>query len=219
MLGAMLASVLFASLTLAAEFTTGQHNNFIQGVRGNQGIRTNPATVNGVAFIHLGQLFLDANGNFIGVGTYKGRNTVGGTTNCPSHYGGDWTGYYDRVVAMVYACSDFCVDCWDTGDNPSFKIEWASCLPQPVSRWVVTFAGTNRACISGPSSGIGGSAGLEVVGTTNDYNIDAKWTNMQQRPQGGTFWGCYDSRPGQEAPDYTYQYVNTTVLGTRTSLR
>ncbi len=50
----------------------------LDGFRGQQGIRTNPGTVNGVAFVHPTQMDVGSAGeSFIAIGTYNGKGTSG----------------------------------------------------------------------------------------------------------------------------------------------
>ena len=207
---ATVALVLVAGLALANEFAFGQHWGGNVGFKGNQLIRTNPATVIGWGFIHPAQVHIDGNGTFIGIGTYKGRGTVAGnTSDCPNQYSpSDWSGYYDYEINMVYNCYPFCEDCWQTNDEPSFKIDWNYC-PTIGNRWVLTFDGTRRGCLYSSSHFDGVSAGLEVLpGGLTDYNIDVTWKNMENRSS-GLNWSCTgNTQPGYADFDYHYEYVS-----------
>jgi hypothetical protein len=56
----------------------------IDGFRGQQGIRTNPSTVNGISFVHPVQADVGSPGAaFLAVGTYKGEGTSDGPPRLP----------------------------------------------------------------------------------------------------------------------------------------
>jgi hypothetical protein len=215
-LAGTVAVALFAT-SANAEWCLGDHNTpLIDGLKGNQGIRTDPATVSGVSFVHTAQVNIDVAGTFVAIGTYKGAGTAGGQPNCPAHYdpGSHWSGFYDGEINGVYFCTSFGTNQWLAGANPSFKIEWAYC-PTIGNRWVLTFAGTTRTCIFGPSSAVAVTGGLETVqASTVDRNIDVKWTNMMWSVGGNTFVNVGNTQPGYCDDFYTYQYVSDSSWNT-----
>jgi hypothetical protein len=210
----VLASLVGANVAMANEFAFGRvASDLYDGISGNMGIRTDPATVLGDAYVHFAQMQVPGGVDFIGLGTVKGAGTTGGTVNCSSHYGGaHWTGYYDYVVNGVYACQNFSTSAWVTGDNPSFQILYTTC-PTIGTRWVLTFAGAQRTCIyNGNTQGPKIVAGLETL-TTADRNIDVKYTNLKKNLPGSSTWSNMgDTRPGYTDPNYAYTYVSTSAF-------
>ena len=216
-LPAVVAAALVASVASAStRFAYGDRVIFPDGFKGMQTIRTDPATVGGVSYVHPAQISIDLNGNFVGIGTYKGFGTnLGANHNCPSHYDpADWSGYYDYSINGVYNCFNFCMDCWALGDSPSFQIYYTYC-PTIGNRWVMTFATIRRGCIAGPSSGRRAVAGLEVTSVV-EYNVDVKWTNMTDHRPGASSWAlCLgDTRPGHSDPNYFYLYRSNCAWDT-----
>jgi hypothetical protein len=183
------------------------------GIRGNQGIRTSIPTINGVSDVHTAQVTIDANTHdFVAIGTVQGKG-AGANPACTSHYdpGADWTGFYDYQINGIYGCVNFCPNCYHINYAPSFVILYTSC-PGIGNRWVMTFAGSQRGCIVGPSNGIQIVAGIET-NTLTDRNIDASWTSMQANH--GVGWvNVGNTAPGYADSNYTYQYVSNSAWNT-----
>jgi len=181
------------------------------GIRGNQGIRTNPGTVNGVVYVHPTQMDVGSLGaSFIAIGTANGA----GVADCADDYDPHWTGYYDGEIAGVYFCSDFGHDNWTTGDSPSFRIE-RDCQLGPNVRWGVYFAGSQRACLdSGASGSSAGVAGIEVGSPDGtDRNIDAKYTSLDRKWSGGS-WVAFDNNSTRVDNNYSFTRVSNTAVNT-----
>lgn len=219
-IGAMLLLTLtlfvaFASSAAAVnEFSVGVRSSSgadLVGLRGNQGIRTNPGTVNGVVYVHPTQMDVGSVGaSFVAVGTANGA----GVDNCANDYDPHWTGYYDGEIAGVYFCFDFGQDNWTTGDSPHFRIE-RDCQLGPNVRWGLYFAGSQRACIDSGASGASRAiVGIEV-GSNNgaDRNVDAKYTSLDRRWSGGS-WVAYDNTSSIVDPNYSFSRVSNTAVNT-----
>lgn len=193
------------------EFAWGQRDtDLYDGIKGNQGVRTNPGTVLGQAFVHGAQVIMPGLGDFVAIGTVKG-NGAGG---CVTHYdpGANWSGYWDRKINGVYGCANFFERWFVAGDNPSFQLLYTSC--SGINRWKLDFFGGTRNCTSnGYSQGVIIVGMLENNGSTNDHNLDVKYTNMMKNHPGSTTWSNMgDTSPGHAADWYTYQYVSTTAF-------
>lgn len=185
LVAAVAITLVSAQAMLANEFAVGVlDSQTYDGFQGNQGIRTDPAAVQGIAYVHIAQVIMAGPTDFVAIGTVKGEGTSGGAVNCVDHYEpANWSGYYDRVINGVYTCSNFSTKAYLAGSHPSFKIQWAFCQAVGANRWLMTFASAQRTCIFGPSSGVALVAGLETFGTV-DRNIDVKWTNMKKNLTG-----------------------------------
>jgi len=210
----VLACFLGANVAMAAHpFAYGAvQSDLYDGISGNMGIRTDPTTVLGDAYVHPVQMILPGT-DFIAIGTVKGMGTTGGTVNCSSHYSGShWSGYYDSSINGVYLCQNFSTNAWVAGSNPSFQILYTTC-PTIGARWVLTFAGAQRTCIyQGNTQGPAILAGLETFSGTN-RNIDVKYTNLKKNLPGSSTWSNMgDTRPGHADLNYTYQYVSTSAF-------
>jgi hypothetical protein len=186
------------------------------GFKGNQGIRTNPATVGGEGWAHPTQVDVGpSGGDFVAVGTFMGNGPDG--TFCDDDYDPGWTVYVDKVIGGVYGCTDYSPDAFGAGSNPSFEISYKFCVAVQANRWVLTFAGVQRTCIfSASSGGQAFAAGLETTGTITDRNIDVKYTNLYKSLIGSSAW----TQAGNTAvhafasPNYTYQYVSLFAFNT-----
>lgn len=205
----------FASSAAAVnEFSAGirlSSGADLVGVRGNQGIRTNPGTVNGVVYVHPTQMDVGSIGaSFVAVGTANGA----GVDNCANDYDPHWTGYYDGEIAGVYFCFDFGQDNWTTGDAPSFRIE-RDCQLGGNVRWGLYFAGSQRACIdSGASGSSAAVAGIEVGSPDGtDRNVDAKYTSLDRRWSGGS-WVAFDNNSTRVDNNYSFTRVSNTAVNT-----
>jgi hypothetical protein len=218
-LALVLAGSLVLSLTaspVSGEQTFGYKQDTqasFDGLRGNQGIRTDPATVQGVGFVHTAQLDVGAvGGDFVAIGTANGL----GTSFCEDDYDPRWTVFHDRVIGAVYACVDHTLDTYTTGDNPSFEILYKFCVAAQANRWVLTLGGVQRTCISSASTGGTRMIGmLETTGgSATDRNIDVKWTNMNRNTVGFSTWTAFGTPSSFVAPSYSYQFVSTTAFNT-----
>lgn len=179
---------------------------------GNQGIRTNPSTVTGFAFVHPVQAQTPSLA-FVAIGTVKGKGNDGG---CDDHYSptANWSGYWDRLYQGVYACDNFSPNAWSTGSNPSFKIEYTLCAPLGFQRWVMTFSGSLRVCIYMPwTSADSITAGLETVqSNTIDRNIDVAYTNLRKGYPCCTGTDPFGTPIHNESPSYVYHLTSTTAF-------
>lgn len=184
----------------------------MDGFKGRQGIRTDPATVTGIGYIHPTQMDVGSAGNaFVAIGTAKGV----GVDNCANDYDALWTVYVDGIIGGVYFCEDVNVDAYGAGTNPAFNIEYGFCPSVSANRWLLSFGGVLWRCKdSGAVGAVSGKAGLETTGGSNvDRNIDVKYTNLQRNMQGSTSW--LNLGPFNEsfaAPNYTYQFVSNTAF-------
>jgi|GEM_PF-2932817 len=159
-------------------------------VTGQHAIRTDPATITGVGYVHAMQVDIGTpGGDFVAVGTAKGL----GVDNCPNDYDPLWDVYRDGIVGGVYFCATAQADAFGIGSNPSFDIlrvgPGTTCGPTSGG-WQLTMAGVFRGCIqSTASSGHAVAAMLETTGgSTVDRDIDVKFTSMLSRQYGGTGW-------------------------------
>ncbi|HET7181099.1 MAG TPA: hypothetical protein VFI15_02600 [Candidatus Limnocylindrales bacterium] len=193
------------------DFAWGQvDTDLYDGIKGNQSIRTNPATLIGQSFVHGAQVIMPGLVDFVAVGTVKGKGAAG----CTSHYDphANWSGYFDGKLNGVYFCGNFFDSFYVTGDNPSFQILYTSC--NGTNQWKLDFAGGTRHCTNnGHSQGVIINGMMENDGNTTDHNLDVKYTNMMKNHPGSTTWSNMgDTRPGNADPFYTYQYVSTTAF-------
>jgi hypothetical protein len=77
------------------------------------------------------------------------------------------------------------------------------------------FDGIQRACVN-HSNHIGQAltAGLEIQGTTTDYNIDMKWTSMYKGLTGTSAWSPWGTPTPDVSPNYTFVKVSSTAMNT-----
>lgn len=149
---------------------------FIGGFRGEQVIRTNPATQTGVSYVHPFQAYFSGP-TFLAVGTYKGRGANGdpGSSSCPDNYSGTWSLYTDgENPAGQYFCVLEQADAFDVGHSPHFRIAESVCADGNRG-WAAFVNGDRKTCRGAYNdTATGGGAGLEVVAfpTTQGYNID-----------------------------------------------
>jgi hypothetical protein len=196
-----------------AEQVAGYKNNTssnFDGLKGNQFIRTNPATVNGIGFVHTAQLDVGpSGGNFVAIGTSNGV----GVDNCANDYDPRWTIFTDGQIGGVYFCNDEALDVYNANDNPPFTIEWDFCPSAGANRWNMYMGGVLRRCInSANSAGSRVIAMLETTGGSSvDRNIDVQWNNLRHSITNSAYvdWG---SASLQNAPSYTITQVNSTRI-------
>lgn len=191
----------------------------IDGVKGNQGIRTDPVTVNFVGFVHPTQVDTGAaGGDFVAIGTANGAGAPGdpGQPSCANDYDPKWTIYADGATGGLYWCADYTQDAYTTGANPTFQIYYDFCSPSGPVRWVLSFGGVQRRCVNqGTTSGDSAIVMLETTGaSTTDRNIDVKYTNLKVNLTGSATWVNFDANfsVGGPAPNYSIQIVNGTAV-------
>jgi hypothetical protein len=187
-----------------ADFATARRTSgsaIYDGIQGNQGIRTDPATVVGVGYVHPIQADVGAvGGDFVAVGTANG---VGAGDFCANDYDPKWTIYVDRIIGGAYQCIDYTQDAYGAGANPTFLISWKYCVAVHGNRWVLEFGGAQRTCIYSASAGATRVlAGLETNGDEiTDRNIDVRYTNMLRHDVGGA-WVDMNANEEREDPSY-----------------
>ncbi len=181
------------------------------GYRGNQGIRTNPITTPGVAYVHPNQVdFADGPSDFLAVGTYKGEGTSGGSPDCVDDYDGRWTVYVDGILFGDYFCVSQPSDVLDAGDNPSFSIVYGFCPLALENRWLLSFNGVLWECYEGINPYVRRVvSGLETTNTTTDYNIDVKYTEMEVNRSGNIDW--IPMRPERLSVGCCYEYDDVSL--------
>lgn len=182
------------------------------GLMGNIGQLTDPATVVGVGYVHATQADVGpSGGDFVAIGTANGLG-VGGT-GCANDYDAAWSGYYDGVVGGMYFCDDFAQDAFAVGSFPTFKIEHASCAGGQVI-WNLWLSGTLRSCqFMGVNAASRVITMLETTGASNtDRNIDVRFINLKWNLTGSSTWNNYGNPGGgvHLDPNYSYTYGSVT---------
>jgi hypothetical protein len=186
----------------------------LTGLQGNQGIRTDPATVAHVGYVHPTQIDTgSAGGDFVAIGTANGL----GVSNCADDYDAGWTIYADGITGGVYWCTDYTQDAYTTGSNPSFQIQYKLC-PQGSStaRWSLSFGGTVRKCQNqGTTTGKRAVTMIEVTceaggSCTTDRNIDVKYTNLTVAVGGS--WVNFAANAEVKDPAYSVDYPNNNSV-------
>ncbi|MGI8822089.1 MAG: hypothetical protein ACR2JP_02080 [Acidimicrobiia bacterium] len=204
-----------ASVALA-EFAAGDRFSApgtFDGFRGNQNIRTDPATVAGIGFVHPVQMDIGVlGGDFVAIGTSNGL----GADGCADDYDAKWTVYTDGVDDGEYFCNDEQLDAYGVGANPAFSITHGFCPSEILDRWLMSFGGTLWACYVGSSSVARRAiAGLETTGgSTVDRNIDVKYTNLNVNRSGNTDWILFRPSEGPVGDFYEYEFVSNTKFNT-----
>jgi hypothetical protein len=216
---AILIVVAVAPMALARELAGAAYDNSIaiDGVTGNQGIRTDPATVVGVGYVHPTQIDVGPlGGDFVAVGTANGAGATGdaGMSSCADDYDPKWTVYADGRSGGLYWCHDYTADAYTTGANPTFQITYSYCSAVSANRWVLKFAGTQRTCVStGVSNGSEASVFLETTGpSTTDRNIDVKYTNLQVTLTGNINWQNFNANYSFRDPSYVVTSPSGTAI-------
>lgn len=197
--------VLLASSGASAEQAAGikVSTNF-DGLLGRQWIRTDPATIVGVGYVHPTQVHIGPpDGDFVAIGTANGL----GVANCANDYDPLWTIYRDDVLGGIYHCVDIQLDVYAAGASPSFELRRASCSGS--TKWVLWFAGIQRACLTSSytySNLLG--VGIETTGgSTTDRNIDVKYFNLYKNYTFSTTWFAFencDIPPSFANPNYAW---------------
>jgi hypothetical protein len=189
----------------------------LDGFQGWHNIRTDPATVNGIGYVHIMQMDTGAlGGDFIAIGTAKGV----GVGNCADDYDAKWTIYTDGISGGVYFCNDESVDKYAAGAIPFFQINWSWCPSASANRWTMYMGtpspGTLWACYSNTSSTSRAAiAGLETTGgSTTDRNIDVKYTNLKTNSVGSSTWNNFNASTAiiGTDPNYSNTYVSATAF-------
>lgn len=217
----LVIAALSASIAAANEFSAGLRTRTsadLDGLRGNQDIRTSPGTISGVGFNHITQMDVGSSGaSFVAVGTYNGKGTSGHSQDCADDYDTGWSGYYDGEIAGVYFCQKFGDDNWHIGDAPAFRIQRGNdCFVGGNAGWGLNFAGSQRACLnSGASGAIFAAAGLEAQQSgTADRNIDVKYTSLDVSFNTGTGWSSFNRNGSSVDPNYSLTDVSNTAFNT-----
>lgn len=191
---------------------TPSPSNIYDGIRGKQEIRTNPATVSGVAYVHHNQV-RHSSGDFIAIGTYMGLGAVGtgGGSSCSNDYDADWSIYTDGEFTGVYFCLTIAQDVYVAGSNPAFSVAYAWCPSSLSYRWVLALGGTNPASATirdcrttGWTAGDSVRSGLETCCVSTDRDIDVKYTQMKYNLNSGSTWYSI----GNPSDTYGYKYVD-----------
>lgn len=186
------------------------------GLKGNEAMRTDWATVTGVGYVHPAQADIGpAGGDFVAIGTTKGVETGQSGADCPADYDPKWDGYWDYMIGGAYVCHVFAADAYAFGSNPSFEISYGWCSTLGANTWRLYFGGTLRKCV--PSSSVGATTlviGLETVNAgSTDYNIDVKYTNLKKNLTGSTTWSNYGN-PGAGGEYWDDNYLGEIVSDT-----
>ena len=206
----------FAQEQAGAAYIAG--TGAVDGITGLMGIRTDPATVVGVGYVHPTQIDVGSlGGDFLAIGTANGAGAPGdsGQSSCLNDYDARWTIYADGEIGGLYFCEDVQQDVYSTGDAPSFEIAYKTCAANGLQRWVLSLGGLQRRCYSqGSIGGIGGAVLLETTGlSTTDRNIDVKYTGVKINKTLSTAW--LDFNPTHyvgPSPSYTVQIVSSTSV-------
>lgn len=120
----------------------------------------------------------------------------------------------------MYFCYTEANDVYGALANPSFQIYYSFCSPIGPVNWVLTFGGVQRRCITFSSS----SAAKLIIaletapfGTTEDFNIDVKYTNVYKNLSSSSTWvqfgGC-PQPPGFADSNYALVSVSGFACNT-----
>lgn len=214
--GLVLATSLATAITvLTAVNASAAENNGrvrttigIAGFRGEHNIRTDPATVNGVGYVHAMQLGFDPSDDFLAIGTAKGVGAGGG--GCPDRYGDRWEIYTDGMKNGLYFCNEESLNAYTAGNIPPFSIYPAVC-PNGLNGWNLNMGGTTWSCktqgggIDTTGDIVAGT--LETTGASNvDRNIDVRYRDMEFR----SFGTWKDFGVGVNVAQPNYQVGNIT---------
>jgi hypothetical protein len=175
--------------------------------RGNQEIRTNPATSSGITFAHPMQVYFSGT-SFFAVGTYKGA----AVDACAANASGPWSVYEDgERPDGTYFCRTLMVDAFRIGDNPKFRLVRQAC------GWASMVNGAKYNCrTSFQEYAQGAGAGMEVASPANitaSYNIDVKHTQLELHSYFLNFWYDLDAdRFDIDRADYYVTRPSTRAL-------
>lgn len=183
----------------------------MDGIRGNQGIRTDPATVGGIGYVHPVQADIGSAGNsFLAIGTYKGN----GPDDCADDYDARWTVYVDGELGGTYFCRDVDQDAYGANTNPGFEIVYSNCPGAGLPRWLLKFGGTLESCEqSGAEGAVAVGVGLETTTTsTVDRNIDVVYRQLERRVQNNGNWQNLNPNTVSFDPNYLVSPVSDTRI-------
>jgi hypothetical protein len=189
------------------QFGTAQ----LDGFKGRQGIRTDPATVTGIGYVHPTQMDIGSVGAaFVAIGTAKGV----GVDDCANDYDALWTVYIDGEIGGTYFCEDVDVDAYGSGTNPAFNISYEFCPSVLANRWLLSFGGVLWSCKSAGATGATRAIGMiETTGSSStDRNIDVKYTNLQLNNISSNTWNNFGNAASSVAPNYSFANVSTTAF-------
>lgn len=173
---------------------------------GDHEIRTGPATVNGVGYIHGMQMDVGAQGgSFIAIGTSRGLGVPG--TQCSDQYSGGWDIYTDGEIGGVYFCRIEELNAYNAGDTAAFTLRWGDCPGAAQDRWLFFMGGPLRRCDNASSHTASRvMVMLETTGSSNvDRNLDVTYTNLEWRSTEGVYVKSENMR-GDADPSYTVSF-------------
>lgn len=187
------------------------------GFLGTAELRTDPATVVGVGYVHPVQMDIGSyGGDFVAVGTSNGMGTdAGATYNCSDHYDARWDIYTDGVIGGIYECHDNQTNAFVAPSSQAFKIDWRFCTGDGANRWVMRWNSHDQLCLNSSShAAIWFGAGLETAGSSStDRNIDVRYWTMQYQLSGGS-WSNVGFVSKNVDPSYSFTNPVTTNFNT-----
>lgn len=197
-----------------AEFAAGiKGAGNYDAILATQEIRTDPATVSGVGYVHPVQADVGApGGDFVAIGTANGV----GVSACLNDYDPKWSVYKDWVLGGVYKCFDLAYDVYGIGGKPVFKIQYGTCPSSGAAgKWVLFWNNAEMGCLtSGANYSSRVVIALETTGgSTVDRNIDAKYTSVYYNLRGDGVWynfGTCTLSPSYVDPNYSISAPSTT---------
>jgi len=202
----LLSALLVANAVYAGELSAGiKLATNLDGLLGRSDIRTDPATVTGIGYVHPMQIDIGGlGGDFLGIGTAKGV----GVASCANDYDPLWTVYRDGELGGIYHCYDIAVDVYGVGGTPLFELRRTVCS-NGNTRWVLYWNSVEKACLySASASASAVSVVLETTGPgTTDRDIDVKYYNLYKNFTGSGTWyafgNCDFSPPSYKADFYS----------------
>jgi hypothetical protein len=205
-----------SSSALANEKTYGYRDftgtTHVDGFKGKQGIRTDPAVPIGVAYVHPAQMDIGSAGNdFLAIGTYKGKG-ASGFFSCDNDFNPLWSVYVDGILGGAYFCQTVNPDAYGSAGNPPFTLEYGFCPSLSADRWLLFFGGVLWSCKQSAShESIQAIAGIETT-TMSDHNIDVKYTALELNFANGSQYQDFGVPLHSEDPNYSYQFVSSTAF-------
>lgn len=182
------------------------------GLLATQEIRTDPATVSGIGYVHPVQVDVGAAyGDFVAIGTAKGE----GVSACLDDFDANWSVYKDWVLGGVYSCYDLAYDVYGVGGKPVFKIQYTTCPSTGQTKWVLFWNNSEMACLtSGATNASDVIVGIETTGgSAVDRNIDVKYTSIYYNLRGDATWYQFGSctlSPSFADPSYSITSPSAT---------
>lgn len=217
--------MLLASSTCSAEIARGgvyAGSAIYTGFKGTAELRTDPATVTGVGYVHPVQMDIGAaGGDFVGVGTSNGAGTgnAGAIYNCADHYDARWNIYSDASIGGIYECHDNSINAFVAPSSQAFKIDWRFCTGDGANRWVLSWNSHDQLCVNSSSHAASSfGAGLEVTSGTTDRNIDVRYWTMQYLVSGSSTWANLGFIGGGATADPSYSFTNPVTTNFNTYL-